>query len=107
MNEDGNNSIDIALENNQLRSVSLMIDYIVKNQNTYVYSFLFHKNFVDLVNRGIPVTSLLESRIFNREFDYDEWPSQSPNMLKQLGPYNNSMFKLRFEYPNLFNKMWK
>ena len=31
MNEDGNNSIDIALENNQLRSVSLMIDYIVKN----------------------------------------------------------------------------
>jgi hypothetical protein len=31
MNEDGNNSIDIALENNQLRSVGLMIDYIVKN----------------------------------------------------------------------------
>jgi hypothetical protein len=41
MNEDGNNSIDIALENNQLRSVSLMIDYIVKNQNNHVFSFLF------------------------------------------------------------------
>ena len=75
MNEDGNNSIDIALENNQLRSVGLMIDYIVKNQNSYVYSFLFNKNFVDLVNRGIRVTPLLESKIFNREFDYDEWPS--------------------------------
>lgn len=75
MNEDGNNSIDIALENNQLRSVGLMIDYIVKNQNSYVYSFLFNKNFVDLVNRGIQVTPLLESKIFNREFDYDEWPA--------------------------------
>jgi hypothetical protein len=75
MNEDGNNSIDIALENNQLRSVGLMIDYIVKNQNSYVYSFLFHKNFVDLVNRGIRVTPLLESQIFNRLFDYDEWPA--------------------------------
>ena len=106
MNEDGNNSIDIALENNQLRSVSLMIDYIVKNQNSYVYSFLFKKNFVDLVNQGISVTPLLTSRIFNREFDYDEWPSQHSYMIKDIAPYNNSMFKLRFEYPKIFRQLW-
>lgn len=29
-NEDGRSAIDVALENNQIRSISLMIDYIIK-----------------------------------------------------------------------------
>lgn len=29
-NEDGRSAIDVALENNQIRSVSLMIEYIIK-----------------------------------------------------------------------------
>jgi hypothetical protein len=64
MNEEGKNPIDIALENNQLRSVELMIDYIVKHQNEYVFSNLFHKSFVELLNKNIPVLSLLKSKIF-------------------------------------------
>lgn len=27
-------------------------------------------------------------------------------MVKELAPYNNSMFKLRFEYPNVFKSLW-
>jgi hypothetical protein len=27
-------------------------------------------------------------------------------MVKHLSAYNNSMFKLRFEYPNVFSKLW-
>jgi hypothetical protein len=71
-----------------------------------VYSFLFQNNFVDLVNRGISVIPLLESNIFCHEFDYDEWPTQHCHMTKEISPYNGSMFKLRFEYPNVFRTLW-
>ena len=57
--EDGNSPIDIALENDQIRSVNLMINYVVQYQNNYVYQFLFLKNFVDLLNKGITLTPLL------------------------------------------------
>lgn len=57
--EDGNSPIDIALENDQIRSVNLMIKYVVQYQNNYVYQFLFLKNFVDLLNKGITLTPLL------------------------------------------------
>lgn len=48
-NKDGKSSIDVALQNNQIRSVSLMIEYIVHNQNSYFYSHLFEKNLVELL----------------------------------------------------------
>lgn len=64
MNEDGKNAIDIALENNQLRSVEMMIDYIIRHQNSYKYSNLFYKSFVEMINKNIPVLKLLKSDIF-------------------------------------------
>lgn len=76
---DGRSAIDIALENNLLRSVTTMIKYIVEYQNDYVFNNLFIHLFVDLMNRGINVTPLLESKIFNNPFDYDEWPSIHQN----------------------------
>ena len=37
----GRSALDSALENNLLRSVGLMIDYIVEHQNNFVYNNLF------------------------------------------------------------------
>ena len=79
-----------------------MIEYIVKYQNDYVFNNLFIHLFVDLMNRGINVTPLLESRIFDNHFDYDEWPSINHNKEKMIVPYNQSQFHLMFQYPILF-----
>ena len=87
---DGRSAIDIALENNLLRSVSTMINYIVKYQNDYVFNNLFTHLFVDLMNRGISVRPLLDSNIFNNPFDYDEWPSIHHNTEQMIVPYNDS-----------------
>ena len=57
--EDGNSPIDIALENDQIRSDNLMIMFVVQYQNTFVYQFIFLEIFVDLLNIGITLTPLL------------------------------------------------
>ena len=38
-------AIDNALRANQVRGLSLIIDYMIKFQNNYISSFLFNKNF--------------------------------------------------------------
>lgn len=102
----GRSAIDIALENNLLRSVQIMINYIVTYQNDFVYNNLFIHLFVELMNKGVEVTPLLESNIFNYSFDYDEWPSIHHNTEQMLVPYNQSQFHLMFKYPQLFRKLW-
>lgn len=106
-NKDGKSSIDVALDNNQIRSVNLMINYIVKYQNSYVYSHLFLNNLVDLLNKNVTMTGIFNSKVFNHPFDYDEWPTTNSNTEKQLQPYNSSVFKLRYEYSNIFQKIWR
>lgn len=64
----------MALKNNQIKAVETIINYIVKFQNSYVSSFLFTKNFLQLVELGLDIRPLLESRIFLYEFDLDDWP---------------------------------
>ena len=34
-------AIDISLKNNQIQALNLIIDYIVKNQNSYVHFYIF------------------------------------------------------------------
>lgn len=60
---------------------------------------------MDLIDKGVAMTDLLRSKIFNHTFDFDEWPTTSSDTTKMIEPYNNSMFKLRFEYPKIFNKI--
>ncbi len=67
-------AIDSALRNNQVRAVQEIIKYIVKYQNNFVSSFLFLKNFPTLLDKGISIKPLLDSQVFNYEFDLDEWP---------------------------------
>ena len=56
-------ALDNALKTNQMRAISLNIDYIVKFQNNYQSSFLFKKNLHQIIAKGISVQSLFESKV--------------------------------------------
>jgi len=76
-------------------------------QNSYVFSHLFEHNLVDLINKGVTCTELFNSDIFTYNYDYDEWPATSANTQKMSMPYNKSIFKMRYEYPNVFKNLHK
>lgn len=63
-------AIDTALENNQIRALNIIIQYVVKYQNNYVYSYLFTDNLLDLIIKGVDVSGLLKSDIFYHRFDF-------------------------------------
>lgn len=54
------------------------------------------------MSKGIDVSHLLDSKVFNVNFDLDDWPSSHYNEAKVLKPYNGSIFNLRFKYKELF-----
>lgn len=60
-NEQGESAIDTALNYNQIRSVNMMVAYMIKYQNTYVYAHLFEKNLIDLIDKGVNMTDLFNS----------------------------------------------
>ena len=97
-------AIDRALKANQVRAVSLMIDYIVKNQNNYTASYLFNKNVPDLLEKGIQLHGLFASNIFMHTFDNDQWPGSHPNDETASRPYNDSLFKIRDNYRQVFHE---
>ena len=109
MNKQGvlesDSALDIALDQNQIRSVNMMIDYIVKYQNNYVYQDLFISNFVEMAKKGVTMTKLVKSKIFNYTFDFDQWPGTNANTERLLVPYNDSIFKIRHHYQNLFPEL--
>ena len=106
-NASGKSAIDTALEKNQIRSVNLMIDYIVEYQDSYFYAHLFQHNIVQLLKKGVEMADLFDSHIFNHTFDFDEWPSVNANTKKMFAPYNRSMFSLRHHYAEVFPKIYK
>jgi hypothetical protein len=81
-NQDGRSAIDVAAENNQIRSVNSMINYIIVYQNSFVYAHLFEHNLVELIEKEVEITPLLDSEVLNYTFDFDQWPSTSPNISK-------------------------
>ena len=97
-------AIDRSLRCNQVRAVSLMIDYIVKYQNNFVSSYLFLKNFPVLLEKAISVFPLLDSNVFSLKFDYDEWPSSHTNNDTHFRPYNDSIFNIRENYKVVFHE---
>ena len=97
-------AIDRALKANQVRAVSLMIGYIVKNQNNYTASYLFNRNIPDLLEKGIELHGLFASNIFKYTFDYDSWPCSHINSDTTIRPYNDSLFQIRHNYRKVFHE---
>ena len=91
-------ALDISLESNQVRAVALIIDYIVTHQNSFIYSYLFKKILISLINRGVQVSKLLDSDIFQHQFNFELWPSTHSNGESMQKFYNNSFFDLRNKY---------
>ena len=60
-NEKGTSALDTALNYNQIRSVNLMIEYMCKYQNKFVYAHIFEKNLVDFINKGVKMYDLFQS----------------------------------------------
>jgi len=94
-NDKGESALDTALNYNQIRSVNLMVAYMVKHQNQFVYAHLFQKNLVDFINKGVKMYDLFQSNIMNYHFDFDEWPATSENDTTVMRPYSGSLFELR------------
>lgn len=67
-------ALAIALENNQIRALNSIINYCVKFQNSYSFSFLFENHIIELMNKGIELSPLFESDIFCHNFVSDSWP---------------------------------
>ena len=53
----------------------MIVDYIIKYQNSYVYLFIFNNNLKNLLEKGIKVFNLFESDIFCHQFEYEDWPT--------------------------------
>lgn len=97
-------AIDRSLKANQVRAVSLMIQYIVRYQNNYTASYLFLKNIPILLEKGIKLKELFESNVFTKTFDYDDWPGSHPNNETYIRPYNDSLFQIRYSYKKVFHE---
>lgn len=95
-------AIGIALKNNQVRGVNLMIKYCVEYQNNYFSSYLFTSLLPSIINKGIDVFELLNSDIFTVTYDYDEWPGNHVNDAECLRGYSESFFHLRHKYRTVF-----
>ena len=96
-------AFDVALKNNQVSAIKSMINWVLKHQNSYVYSYLFKQNLVDLMEIGIEVCSLLDSDIICYSFDLVEWPTTHTNKETQIRAYNGTIFNLRTNYNRLFS----
>ena len=97
-------AIDRALRSNQVKAVDKMVEYIVEYQNNFVSSYLFLKNLPVFLEKVIHCHELLNSEVFSRKFDFDEWPSSHTNEDSILRPYTGSIFKVRHAYKDVFHE---
>lgn len=95
----------MALDKNQIKSVDLMLDYIVEYQNSYVFCNLFKYNLVELLEKNVYLSDLLESQIINHKFEFEEWPGTTNDTQKMFGAYNDSIFRLRKKFKYIFPQL--
>jgi hypothetical protein len=63
---------------------------------------MFTQNIAVIFEKGIQISSLLQSKVFVVTFDHDDWPTNHYNEDKCIKPYNGSIFNLRFNYKNIY-----
>ena len=57
------------------------------------------------MEKGIAVSELLNSSIFEHQFEHEEWPGVHPNNSFKIIPYNGSKFQLKNKYKELFHEI--
>ena len=68
--------------------MNTLVKYIVTYQNNFVSSYLFLKSLPVMLEKSISVESLLKSKVFYMEFDFDEWPSNHTNNSFEIRAYH-------------------
>jgi hypothetical protein len=66
---------------------------------------MFARNIPVLMNKGVEVACLFNSKIFSFTFDFDEWPSTHSDKKQYSIPYNLSIFDLRSNYYQVFGEL--
>jgi hypothetical protein len=64
---------------------------------------LFEDVTIDLLEKGIKLTPLFESEIFNYVFEFESWPPIHEDSSDYMVPFNGSKFHLKDNYKGLFN----
>lgn len=98
-------AFDIALDNNQIQALNVMLRYVVDYQNSYHHAYLFERNFSILLVKEINVVPLLNSNILYQSFDYDDWPQTHTNDAREIKPFNDSIFKVGQLYSKVFQHL--
>ena len=62
------------------------------------------RNFSSIIEKGVQVSDLMQSDVFQIHLDYDEWPGTHHNDKKMIMPYTGSMFGIRDQYKTIFGK---
>jgi len=96
------NAIQNAYKNNQVRAVDIILNYMIKYQNNVSCSYLLVRILPQIIEMGIEVRELCDSKIFQQEFDYDEWPGTHTNDENYIRPYNGSIYDVRHNYSTVF-----
>jgi len=94
----------MGLQYNVIRPITDTILYLVKFQNSPVFSCLFNKSFTELLRRSIPIQTLLDSQIVVATIDLDEWPALDSDSSKLLKSYNGSSIQLHNQYRAIFGQ---
>ena len=55
-----------------------------------------------LLEKGVEVSHLLNSNVFQYEFFYDDWPSTHTNNQVYIRPFNHNIFNIRGQYKKVF-----
>eukprot|EP00347_Sterkiella_histriomuscorum_P009011 403342872 len=60
---DQQSPLDVAIKANQIKSVSLYLDLIVKFQNNHSFNYLIDKNLISLIQKSISLSEYFESNL--------------------------------------------
>jgi len=63
---------------------------------------MFTKMMPSLLDKGILISDLVDSKIFGMRFDFDGWPSTHTEEDKLLRGFSDSLFTLRYKYNQIF-----
>ena len=82
---------------------------IIHLHKVYVAPFVHNGKEINILQRlpkilekGIPLASLMNSQVFLFEFDFDEWPMTHYNRSTVFRAYNESVFAIRQHYLSTF-----
>jgi hypothetical protein len=55
-----------------------------------------------MIEKGVECIGLLNSNVFQYEFDYDDWPATHTDEGEYERPFNDSIFHIRSHYKTVF-----